>query len=111
MEKCENDHKHSKTAEVMEVIKVISYIVGPIAVAVGQSLKAPTRPTVSPDQPQWLIEENQNRYAENNGAWESRKGIWTNVGQALLTFGSSGLSKADKEEIGNIVRSVMHKAA
>jgi hypothetical protein len=111
MMKCDSRHHHqSRTAEVMEILKILSYVAGPIAVAVGQSLQAPTRPPVTPQQPAWLVEENQNRYLENNAAWESRKGLWSNVGQALLTFGSSGMSKADKDEIGNIVRMAMSKA-
>ena len=109
--KCDHNRKSSRSADIMEVLKVVSYVAGPIVVAIGQSLKAPDRPPVTATQPQWLVEENQNRYTENNAAWESRKGLWTNVGQSLLTFGSSGLSKGDKEEIGNIVRNAMKKAA
>ena len=111
MSKCDHSRKVSLADQIMEVAKVVSYIAGPVVIAVGQSIKPPAAPPVTATQPQWLIDQNQNTFQANNASYESRKGAWQNWGQALLTFGSSGLSKSDKDEIGKIVEKAMTKRA
>ncbi len=110
--KCEHEHRRrSRAADIIEIVKVISYFAGPLAVAVGQFLvKKPARPPVTSTQTPVMIAENQNRYESNKLDYEMDVSRWTNIGQLLTTFGSSGLSKVDREEIDSALRTVMKKA-
>lgn len=111
MSKCGHSRKASLAEQVMEVVKVGSYIAGPILIAAGQTVKSPAQPPVTPAMPVWLIEKNKSIYEDNKSAYLSRKGDLQNWGQALLTFGSSGLSATDKEEIGKIVQKAVNQKA